>query len=333
MSILYVNENGASIGIKSNRIVVLSKDKSFRSIPLETLDGITILGKSQLTTDCMETCLKKGIPVAFFSKGGRFFGRLISTGHVKAALQRKQGELYDKDFSLGLSKKIVAAKIRNQLVLLKRYAKNEAVDIQTEEKSIKALFGKIVLANSISELMGYEGNVARMYFKGLSKCINQDFAFKGRNRRPPRDPFNSMISLGYSILLNEIYSEIEQKGLNPYFGFLHRDAENHPTLASDLMEEWRAILVDATVMSLINGNEISLDEFEIDYENGGCYISKEGLNIFLRKFEKKLQTKIKYLKYVDYSVSFRQAIALQTSHLVKAVEAEDYNIYEPIVIR
>lgn len=333
MSILYVNEHGASIGIKANRIVVVSKDESLRSIPIETLDGITILGKSHLTTECMETCLKKGIPVAFFSKGGRFFGRLISTGHVKAGLQRKQSELYSNEFCLQLSKRIVYAKIKNQLVVLKRYAKNEVIDIEIEENSIKALCGKIVLADSIPEIMGYEGNVARMYFKGLSKCINPDFSFKGRNKRPPRDPFNSMISFGYSILLNEIYSEIEQKGLNPYFGFLHRDSENHPTLASDLMEEWRAILVDATVMSLINGNEISPDEFEIDYENGACYISKEGLNIFLRKFEKKLQTKSKYLKYIDYAVSFRQAIALQINCLVKAIETEDYRKYEPIMIR
>lgn len=333
MSILYVNENGARIGVDSNRITVHSKDESIHFVPIETLDGITILGRSHLTTDCMETCMKKGIPVAFFSKGGSFFGRLVSTGHVKAALQRKQSELYFKDFSLELSKKIVSAKIKNQLVVLKRYAKNDFVDINTEEKSVKALFEKVFSAHSITEIMGYEGNAARMYFQGLSKCINSDFAFNGRNKRPPKDPFNSMISLGYSILLNEIYSGIEQKGLNPYFGFLHRDAEKHPTLASDLMEEWRAVLVDATVMSLINGNEISLNEFEVDYENGACYISKEGLNIFLKKFEKKLQTQIRYLKYIDYSVSFRQAIAMQITNLVKAIEAEDYNMYEPIVIR
>lgn len=218
-------------------------------------------------------------------------------------------------------------------MVIRRYAKNNLANISTEENSIKPLFEKILSADNIAELMGYEGNAARMYFQGLAKCIDSDFKFKGRNRRPPKDPFNSLISLGYSILVNEIYSAIEQKGLNPYFGFLHRDAENHPTLASDLMEEWRATLVDTTVMSLINGHEISLDEFEVDYENGGCYISREGLNVFLKKFERKLQTPTRYLKYIDYSVSFRRVIELQIENLVRAIEAEDYNLYESIVIR
>ncbi len=99
------------------------------------------------------------------------------------------------------------------------------------------------------------------------------------------------------------------------------------------MEGWRATLVDTTVMSLINGHEISLDEFEVDYENGGCYISREGLNVFLKKFERKLQTPTRYLKYIDYSVSFRRAIELQIENLVRAIKAEDCNLYEPIVIR
>lgn len=100
---------------------------------------------------------------------------------------------------------------------------------------MKNSLSKIDSCGKISEVIGYEGRAAKSYFQALSQCIDSKFSFHGRNRRPPKDPFNSMISLGYSIVLNEIYREIEMRGLNPYFGFVHRDAENHPTLASDLI--------------------------------------------------------------------------------------------------
>ena len=129
------------------------------------------------------------------------------------------------------------------------------------------------------------------------------------------------------------YCKIDTKGLNPYFGFMHRDAEKHPTLASDLMEEWRSIIVDSTVMSMINGHEIALDDFTTRLDEPGIYLQKKGLKKYLNKLEKKLQTSVKYLSYVDYSVSFRKAIQLQVNQLAKAIEMEDVNIYEPVRIR
>lgn len=133
--------------------------------------------------------------------------------------------------------------------------------------------------------------------------------------------------------MNEVYCKIDTKGLNPYFGFMHRDAEKHPTLASDLMEEWRAIIVDSTVMSMINGHEIALDDFTTRLDEPGIYLQKNGLKKYLNKLEKKLQTSVKYLSYIDYSVSFRKAIQLQVNQLAKAIEMEDVNIYEPVRIR
>ena len=119
----------------------------------------------------------------------------------------------------------------------------------------------------------------------------------------------------------------------PYFGLLHRDKEKHPTLASDLMEEWRAVIVDSTVMSLINGHEIQKEDFIINGDEPGCFLTRNGLKIFLNKLNNKLQTKTKYLNYVDYPVTFRQGIVLQTEALVKAITAEDDFLYRPIVIR
>ena len=187
--------------------------------------------------------------------------------------------------------------------------------------------------NSSSELMGYEGQGAKAYFDGLAEVVEEDFRFRGRTRRPPMDEFNSMISLGYSILMNELYAVLEIKGLNPYFGFLHRDREKHPTLASDLMEEWRAVIVDSTALSLINGHEIHKEDFTFNEDEPGCFLTRNGLKIFLIKLNNKLQTKMKYLDYVDYPVTFRQGIVLQTEALMKAIDGEDDSLYRPIIIR
>lgn len=333
MSLLYVNENGAKIGISDNRFVVEYKDGMKRSIPAETLDGITIMGRVEMTTPCVERCLIDGITVTYLSKGGNYFGRLNSTGHINVSRQRKQCALYDTDFSVNLSKKIIYAKIKNQTVILNRYGKSRNIDVENEMNMMKICRNKLDTSTVISEMIGYEGQAAKYYFSGLSKCIEEEFVFRGRSRRPPMDEFNSMISLGYSILMNELYCKIEMKGLNPYFGFLHRDAEKHPTLASDLMEEWRAVIVDATVMSMINGHEVSKDEFYKNVDEPGCYLAKEALGKYLNKLERKFRTEVRYLPYVSYPVSFRRAIMLQVNELCKAIENGDADLYEPIQIR
>ena len=333
MSLLYVNENGALIGIEGNKCVAKYKDGMKTFIPIESLEGITIMGQSQVTTKCMEECMMRGIPVTYFSKGGRYFGRLMSTGHVNVERQRKQSALYDTDFAVELGKKILSAKVKNQSVVLRRYEKSKHKTLEEEQQMMLICRNRILTSKKITEMIGFEGQAAKYYFKGLSACIDKNFTFQGRNRRPPRDEFNSMISLGYSILMNEVYCKIEMKGLNPYFGFIHRDAEKHPTLASDMIEEWRAIIVDATAMSMINGHEILKDHFYFNMDEPGCYITKDGLKLYLNKLERKFQTEVRYLKYVDYAVSFRRGIFLQMEHLAKAIEEGDASLYEPIIIR
>lgn len=333
MSLLYINESSAVIGIEANRCVVKYSDGMKRTIPIETLENITIMGHAQMTTQCVQECLKRGIPVSYFSKGGSYFGRLQSTGHINPERQRRQCSLYESDFAHGLAVKIIAAKLKNQMVVLRRYEKSKNMSSTAASKMLRICREKVARCTTISEIMGYEGQGAKAYFEGLSALIDPEFAFKGRSKRPPKDEFNSMISLGYSVIMNELYGKIEAKGLNPYFGFMHRDKENHPTLASDLMEEWRAVIVDATAMSMINGHEIHKEDFQTDADMPGCYLTRNGIKLYLSKLERKLQTEVRYLDYVDSAVSFRRAIALQIDSLVKAMENGDASLYRPIEIR
>ena len=334
MSILYVTEHGAEISVEQNCVKVKTKkNNGVRLIPLETLESINVLGKSQMTTQCAEACLQKGIPVSFFSSHGKYFGKLQSTSHVFVERQRQQAKLYHTSFALELGKEIMEAKLHNQEVLLQRYERNLDKNVKQERLELKQAKHKIRTSKDIPQLIGYEGMGARAYFKGLGKLVKKDFSFSKRTRRPPRDAFNSMLSLGYSLLMNEIYGKLENKGLNPYFGFVHQDRERHPTLASDMMEEWRPVIVDSTIMSLVNGNEISINEFYQDLEQPGIYLTKEGMHTFLKKLEMKQRAETKYLDYVTYATSFRRAIELQIGQLVKAIEAEEPTIYRGIRIR
>lgn len=334
MSYLYVVEQGATIGFKSNRFEVKYKDGMLRSIPAETLEIIEVFGRVQLTTQCMQECMKRGINVIFYSMYGAYFGRLLSTNHVNVSRQKKQMKICEnEELKLEFSKKIIDAKIKNQLVVLQRYSKKNRDDVQMSIDGMKQMKRKLENAETVNQLIGYEGHAAKLYFGALGKIVNPDFAFHKRTRRPPMDPFNSMLSLGYSIILNEIYGKIEGKGLNPYFGLLHKDRENHPTLASDLMEEWRAVLVDSTVLSMVNGNEVDLDDFYTDNEQPGIFLNSSFFKKYVKKLENKFQSDNKYLDYVDYRVSFRRALDLQVNQLVKVIEYENVEEYHPVIIR
>ncbi len=332
MSYLYVTEDGASMGIDGGYYVVNCKDGVTKKVPKETLESVALFGNIGITTQCVRELLKMGIPVSYFSKNGAYYGRLESTGHKNIVRLKKQiFRSEDSTYSLELAKRIIKAKIYNQYIVLKRYCKNNDNQINNLLNDLKIYREKINMVKSDNELIGYEGAVAKSYFAVLSKIINPEFSFNGRNRMPPRDPFNSMISLGYTLLMYEIYGEIENKALTPYCGFLHKDHERHPTLASDLMEEWRAVIVDSVVMSLVQGNEIKQEHFIKDEETGAVYLTTTGIRIFLKKYEAKLRSENKYLDGI--SMSYRRCLWYQVNKLVNAIEEDNVELYNPVTIR
>ena len=240
MSYLYVCEQGAKISFKNFQFIVYKNDNVLQNIPCEALDSINLFGNIQISASALKKCLQDGINIIFYSLHGSYYGRLISTAHINAKLQRKQVFLGENEhFKLEFAKNIINAKINNQEILIKRYSRNNIFNPNIVINKMHDIRKKILSPEtlSISQIMGYEGVAARLYFETIGQLVDSNFTFKNRTRRPPLDPYNSLISLGYSILNNEIYGKIEAAGLNPYFGFLHKDREKHPTLASDLLEE------------------------------------------------------------------------------------------------
>jgi len=332
--ILYMSEPGSVLRKKGGRYVIDLNEEKIAEVPAEKLEAVVLFSGAHITSPCMVSLFESGVPVTWLSSRGKFFGRVELTNYVNIERQREQfRRSEDGDFCLNLSKKIVKAKIRNSLVLLRRYNRNlelEAVDnIMGEiQKNLRG----VESSSSISGLLGVEGYTSRLYFQGISAMIREEFKFQGRTRQPPTDPFNSLLSFGYTLLMYEIYTAIVNRGLHPYIGFLHRLKRGHPALASDLMEEWRALLVDSLVLSQIQRGSISWEDFDVDFQEGGVYLRKDAARSFIRKFEERLRSENRYIPDTN-PVSFREAIDHQVLTLVRSIEEADAEMYRPILLR
>ena len=335
MTILYLTEEGSCLVKDGNRIKIKKTDSSLKEIGLEKVEGIVLMGNTHVTTPLMTELLEREIPLTWLSGIGKFWGRLEPTTYINIDRQREQFRRGDDIiFCHELSKSFIIGKIKNCQVVLRRYNRNlNSQRVEEIINELKRYHQKICETESIEQLMGYEGNASRIYFEALGLLVKDDFKFKGRSKQPPRDPFNSLLSFGYTLLLYEIYTAITNKGLHPYAGFMHKIRKGHPALASDLIEEWRAVIVDSLVMGLIQTNIITIDDFQEPAENGGVYLNRDASKVFIQKFEERLRQHNSYLTYVEYPLSFRESLQFQVGTLVKAVEENDPSIYRPVVIR
>ena len=225
---------------------------------------------------------------------------------------------------MNFAKKIVTSKIKNQISLLYRHKNCD--DISANIESMNNLKKRILFCDSIDAVRGYEGRAAVIYFRGLSK-LSGEFAFDCRSRRPPLDPFNSMLCFGYSILYNQIYSLIESKGLNPFFGFFHADGDGHASLASDLMEEWRPLIVDSSILSLMRKKMIFKEQFNKD-EDGGVYLNKDAVKTFRAYLQNKIFQKNHTVESVEEKKSYFDFISHQVSSLIRAILQKDFSLFE-----
>lgn len=331
MSYVYLTEENAKLQKRGNRYVVGRNLEVILEIPAEILEGLVLIGDIQVSSEAMTSLLEQGIPVTWLSHKGKFFGRLESTMHVDVFKQQKQVMLQDSDFFLAMARKTVAAKIHNQLTVLRRY--NRRANLPAVEKDIKmilALRNHVQAAENREQLMGFEGIIAKTYFSALGKIVPEEFSFSKRSKRPPLDAFNSMLSFAYTLLMYEVYTAIENHGLSPYFGYLHALKNHHPALASDLMEEWRAVIVDSMVMGLVSHHEILPEHFEHNASNNGVYLTREGRKIFIRSYEKKLR---QLNKYMNTERTYRQSIDAQVGGFTQALMAENIDIYQPLLLR
>lgn len=331
MSFAYITEKGATISKKEGRFVVGRNHETLLEIPEETLEGLLVTDTVQITSHAMVSLLHLGIPVTWLSSRGKYFGRLESTSHVNVFKQKQQFLLQDQPFSLEMSRRVLLAKVHNQLTLLRRYNREGQIPaVMIDIHNMMTMADHLKTAEDRESLMGYEGMAAKIYFSALGKIVDPAFSFEKRSKRPPLDPFNSLLSFAYTLIMYELFTAITNEGLHPYVGFLHALKEHHPALASDLLEEWRAVLADSFVMALVQHHEIKEEHFCHDEESRGVYLTSEGRKIFFRAYEKKMRSTN---QYIDGKHSFRRSLNYQVAQYSQALLAQEPKMYEPIWIR
>lgn len=298
MHTLYVSQQGCYVSLQQENIIIKQGEKILGEIQLPLLEQILIFGKSQVTTQVIRTCLWRNIPIAYLSRMGYCYGRMLPIGRGYRQLSRHQQQLSSTE-RLSIARQIIQAKLKNSRVILMRQQRRQSSQVLALAiQSLEHLTGQAAKAETTAQLMGFEGAGAAQYFSGFGECVdNSKFVFMGRSRRPPGNPINAMLSFGYQVLWNHLLSLIELQGLDPYEGCLHQGSDRHAALTSDLIEEFRAPIVDSLVLYLVNRNIIDAQE-DFIYHDGGCYLNDFGrpkyLKAFLQRMEEKIQTNNQY---------------------------------------
>ena len=328
MSFVYITEPGTKLSKKGGHYIVTREDETVLEIPKATLEGLVVMDAVQITSEVLTDLMQRGISVLWISSQGNNLGRLVSSDQVHVERHIRQMELLHSPFALSMQKKIISAKLHNQRVLLRRYHRNAAVpEVRDSIEKIHQMEEKIDACTETKKIMGYEGMAGKLYFSALGKLVPKDFSFSKRSRRPPGDPFNAMLSFGYTLLTHELYTDILQEGMHPYIGFLHEPKNHHAALASDLVEPWRPVIVDAVVMALVNKKMMQLDDFRRGKNGKGIYLEASGRRKFLSSYEKKLHTT------VNKKYSYRHAAAMMTTEYAHALMAGDVTGFQTLLMR
>jgi CRISPR-associated protein Cas1 len=313
MSTLYLVQQGATLRKEQGRFLVQPLKESAVEIPIAEVELVLVFGNIQLTTSAIAACLDAKIPVIFLTQMGEYKGQLWNSEFCDLLSEEAQWQKrLDAAFQLETARAIVWGKLMNSKQLLLRLnRKRQLEDVTTAIVGISSDIESVEKAETLESLRGYEGIAANRYFAVFGLLItNEGFSLTGRNRRPPKDPVNSLLSFGYTLLYNNVLSLILAEGLNPYLGNLHRSDRKETHLAFDLMEEFRSPVVDTLVMNLINKKILRPTDFTYPDKDGGIYLADVARRVFLKHFEERISLQIAYADLKE-KISYRRAIQHQ----------------------
>lgn len=352
MPTLYLTEQGSVLRRRAERIEVTKREQTLFSCPAFQVDRVVVLGGVQLTTPAIDLLLAQGTEVALMTQRGRLKGRIVPPTSRNVTLRLAQYQRYqDESFRLSVGVAIVRSKILNSRALIQRHTRNHAnQELEALEQALAQSATTAESALSIAELMGIEGAAARAYFRAFAKMIQPEFTLTLRTRRPPRDPVNALLSLGYTLLGSELASVIESVGMDPFVGFFHAVHYARPSLAMDLLEEFRAPVVDRLTAALINTNVLNPDDFEHAPSNevedpgptgdeagskdassdnvgvSAVRLKPDALKRYLREYDRRLMTPFQHPRTGE-RVTFRRLLILQAQAMAKAIKSGE--AYQP----
>jgi CRISPR-associated protein Cas1 len=325
MSVLYVTQPEAVLSKTYEAFTVAMKqeDGSWKkqSVPAQTVEQVVLMGNPQVTGDALVYALKLGMPVHYLSGYGKYLGSALPGNSRNGPLRLAQYAVYhDLERRLALVKAIVTAKIHNQHAALYRHGM-----VENPLKLRKKLVSE---QKTIEQVRGVEGLAAREYFACWSSMLKEQWSFDGRNRRPPTDPVNSLLSFAYGLLRVQVTAAAHLAGLDPYIGYLHEVHHGQPAMVLDLMEEFRPLVADNLVLSVLNNREIQPKDFT---ESLGAYrLSDNGRKQFLQAFERKMNDEFKHPIF-GYRCTYRRSIELQARLLSRHLQ--EGVVYKPLVLR
>ncbi|AFY99362.1 CRISPR-associated endonuclease Cas1 [Calothrix sp. PCC 6303] len=330
MSTLYVTDQGAYLSMKNQQFQVFYQGELKIKIPVVRVSSIVMFGCCNVSHGAVSMALIRRIPIMYLSQKGRYFGHTAVQGNAKVEYLMKQVICCQNPvFTRQQAETIVAAKLHNSRILLMRLNRRRETEIATQAIDfIEILIDSLPKAESMDALRGYEGKAATIYFQALGSLFTGFFAFDKRTKRPPTDPINSLMSLGYTLLSQQVFSFVQSVGLHTHFGNLHVPRDNHPALVSDLMEEFRAQIVDSFVSYIVNKKILTPEDFTSPDERGGVYLQASALKKYLKHWEEKLQSETTHPN-TGYKVAYRRCIELQVREYVACLVGE-VEVYRPM---
>ena len=301
LNTLYVTTQGAYLSKEGETVAVKIDGKVRLHLPVHTLGGIVCFGQISCSPKLMGFCAERNVAISFLTEYGRFLAKVEGPVSGNVLLRRQQYRWADdKEISAAMAKSFLMGKIYNGRKVIQRAIRDHGGKIQgaeTLEKEsgrLKDALRRLQREESLDVLRGIEGEAANSYFNVFDKLIlsqKSDFVFKGRNRRPPMDRVNCILSFLYMLVLHDVRSALETIGLDPQVGFLHRDRPGRPSLALDIMEEFRPIIADRLCLSLINLGQIKKDGFNIT-QTGAVLLDEETRKILLVAYQNRKQDEI-----------------------------------------
>ena len=343
MTQLYIREQGAQIGRRGERLIVSKQGSVLDEFPLHQIEQVVLLGNVQLTAQATATLLERDVEVVFLSSHGKYRGRLASTGSKQVGLRQRQLALFGQaEAALAIGQAMIAGKINNQRVILLRQVRRlqetgawSAVNQPQFEQSLREMAimaEQTQTAADIDSLRGYEGKAAFYYFQALATLLPPTWGFEQRAYYPPPDPFNALLSFAYSLLLKEVLAAVHLVGFDPYLGVVHAVAHGRPSLALDLMEEWRPIVADALCLELVNRGTLQPDQFRWTGNlNRPVELGREGVEKVLAAYGQRLETKVAH-RLAGGQTAVRHTLVWQARQLARVVQGQEA-IYEPFLAR
>ena len=325
MATLFITEQNSIIRKTGERLIVEKDHEVLLEVPCLKIETVLIYGNVQVTSQALAEMLDHGIELALLSRSGRLRGQLTPPKAKNMPLRMRQYELSQSEgFCLGFARSIVAAKMASSAAVLWRFQKNHP-DVLTDSEiaEVERAAEGLDAVSSLDSLRGLEGTAAARYFRCLGRMAPSEMGFENRNRRPPRDPLNALLSFGYVLAGSEIQALLDAMGFDPYLGFFHQIEYGRPSLALDLVEEFRAPLVDRFSLRLLNLGILDRESFTATPE-GGMILERGSLKRYFAAYEKELTQPV---ALGAESLSFRDLFRRQAERLARALTQGE--VYEP----